>query len=1142
MSLEILRKLAGNEEEFEKGLVELGWFEFRPRLTPTPFLGKAKTSLNPCFKTAGQVKNTGAWVYRLELQTSKWRDAAAVVESQLKQEPQFAVVFCPLPDSLIILIPENPEKAFKKEKGGLTVDKIYLDIRRPSNYEEEIIKKLQAAPGEQFRSQLQKLPDTEKVTKRFYEKFKDNLEEFKKLITGISDLSDQTWYSSLMMNRLMFVYFLQRKGFLDGNSDYLADRLQKVKELRGRNEFQSFYRCFLRRLFHEGLGNKKREQDFEPLFGKIPYLNGGLFEVHEIEDKYQDEDGQTLIDIPDEAFEKIFKFFGEFVWCLDTRPSRTDREINPDVLGYIFEKYINQKQMGAYYTKEDITEYIAKNTIIPCIFDRIKQKRKEAVAESGEIWRLLQADPGRYIYEAVQKGVELDLPAEIAAGFEDVTKRGNWNTPVPEEYALPTEIWREVVARRNRYREIREKLVRGEVRAIDDLITYNLDICRFAQDVIEHTDDPELVRVVWESMAGYTQQVGSNKKEIPPLTILDPTCGSGAFLFAALNILEPLYESCLERMEQFVAEADQSGDTRKYPDFRQVLSRMNDREKHPNREYFILKSIILNNLYGVDIMPEAVEICKLRLFLKMAAAVEPDDAKPNYGLEPLPDIDFNIRAGNTLVGFVSADEVRGVTADGKPKQMTMFVESGPGEQMELIANTEESAVFKKIVEKLELADRQYELFRRQQTLGGEVTAEDKKALRQQLGSLGDELNRYLAKQYNIDPDREQEKYQQWLASHQPFHWITEFYGIMKRGGFDVIIGNPPYVETKKVKDYKTYGYSTENCKDLYALTLERSSYLSINNGHLGFIVPMSAFSVDRFSSLQELYFSKMSFLFISNWSGDAHPARLFEGVDKRLEIILARKNILEKKALYTSKYQKWYTIERPFLFYINPVYKKIQSIQQDFIFPNSIPKINTNIEVEILKKIMKFDKLGSKIVNNGNYNIYYTRKVSFFLQFLDFIPVVYDENHNLREPSELKCLSFNEEDIFILCLACLSSSLFYWYNIVNSDCRNLNKREILSFPIPKNNHNTIADLRKIIETLMESYKINSTFRTVNYINVGNVTVQYFNFRPSKPIIDSIDFILAKHYGFTDEELDFIINYDIKYRMGINGAEDEEDGE
>ncbi len=71
-------------------------------------------------------------------------------------------------------------------------------------------------------------------------------------------------------------------------------------------------------------------------------------------------------------------------------------------------------------------------------------------------------------------------------------------------------------------------------------------------------------------------------------------------------------------------------------------------EDHPNHRYFILKSIIVNNLYGVDIMEEAVEICKLRLFLKLVAQIERVEH-----IEPLPDIDFNIRAGNTLVGFVS---------------------------------------------------------------------------------------------------------------------------------------------------------------------------------------------------------------------------------------------------------------------------------------------------------------------------------------------------------------------------------------------------------------------------------------------------------------------------------------------------------
>ena len=61
----------------------------------------------------------------------------------------------------------------------------------------------------------------------------------------------------------------------------------------------------------------------------------------------------------------MFDFFESYQWHLDERPLRADNEINPAVLGFIFEKYVNQKQMGAYYTQEDVTEYISKSRIIP---------------------------------------------------------------------------------------------------------------------------------------------------------------------------------------------------------------------------------------------------------------------------------------------------------------------------------------------------------------------------------------------------------------------------------------------------------------------------------------------------------------------------------------------------------------------------------------------------------------------------------------------------------------------------------------------------------------------------------------------------------------------------------------------------------
>ena len=137
--------------------------------------------------------------------------------------------------------------------------------------------------------------------------------------------------------------------------------------------------------------------------------------------------------------------------------------------------------------------------------------------------------------------------------------------------------------------------------------------------MIENCEGPELLRAFWHG--------------IEQVSILDPTCGSGAFLFAALNILEPLYEACLERMEVFLEELERSGEKHrpeKFIDFRKVLERI---EKHPNRRYFIFKSIIVNNLYGVDIMEEAIEICKLRLFLKLVAQIDQVES-----IEPLPDI------------------------------------------------------------------------------------------------------------------------------------------------------------------------------------------------------------------------------------------------------------------------------------------------------------------------------------------------------------------------------------------------------------------------------------------------------------------------------------------------------------------------
>ena len=921
--------------------------------------------------------------------------------------------------------------------------------------------------------------DVEKVTKRFYDRFKKEHDAFLKFLKGIPDEEMQKWYVSVMLNRLMFIYFIQKKGFLNNDENYLRAKLADSQS-RGIN---GYYKEFLCPLFFEGFAKPEaeRSRDVKHLLGKIPYLNGGIFQKHQLETLH----GKT-IDIPDKAFEQLFRFFEQYQWHLDERPLRNDNEINPDVLGYIFEKYINQKQMGAYYTKEDITEYISKNTIIPFLFDTARKSCKIAFEGDINVWQLLQDDPNRYIYDAVKKGVEEELPANIAAGINDVSKRTDWNKPAPPDYALPTEIWREVIARRQRYENVRAKLANGEINDINDLITYNLNIRQFAQDVIENCEGPELLRAFW--------------KAITEVTILDPTCGSGAFLFAALNILEPLYEACLDRMQVFLDEVDmisESGSRRRYSDFREVLERIS---QHPNREYFVLKSIIINNLYGVDIEEEAIEICKLRLFLKMVAQIE--DVRQ---IEPLPDIDFNVQAGNTLVGYATYDAVE------KPETGRFDFENA----------------MERIKEKAEDAKILFQEFRRQQTtLGGAVTPADKYNLQSRLQELEDELNLYLAEEYGVDPNK-QSDYENWLNSHKPFHWFIAFYGILEDGGFDVIIGNPPYREYSKVKkQYTVKGYKTEECGNLYPMSIERSFDLS--KGSVGMIVQLPLVCTDRMISAQSLFKAKNRKSWFANF--DDRPGKLFDDLQHiRATIFLSKKEMnLNTATLYATQYKRWFTETRSTLFQ-GIFYTDITNICLAGIFP----KIADYVGKSIIDKL-KNTKKSFLSFKTGKFACRFHNSPQYWIRATDFVPYFWNERDGKKQSQQIKDLRFSKKEHTLAFCCLLNSSLFYWWFIISSDCRHLNMREIVNFSFnPENlNQTQLIQLSEITEELMEDYRNHANRKETNYKTTGKVVYDEFFPRHSKSIINKIDRVLAKHYGFTDEELDFIINYDIKYRMGL----------
>ena len=936
--------------------------------------------------------------------------------------------------------------------------------------------------------------NVERATRRFYDYFKKERTSFENFISGIVNIETKREYVSVMLNRLMFIYFIQRKGFLDGDPDYLRNRMAMTRERHGYDHFYSFYRYFLLRLFHEAFGSLERNPEIEELIGDVPYLNGGIFEIHQIERD------NSNIQIPDEAFERVLDFFDQYQWHLDDRTLRSDNEINPDLLGYIFEKYINQKQMGAYYTKEDITEYISKNTIIPYLFDAAQKIYPQAFQGDDSFWILLEADPRRYIFEAVQKGVDLPLPEEIAVGIDDVSKRGKWNTRTNEEYALPTEIWRETVARRQRYQEVRDKLKNGEITEINNLITYNLDILQFAQDVVETCDKPETLRAFWQA--------------IQSVTILDPTCGSGAFLFAALNILHPLYEACLDRMQTFIDEYPKEAPVHALKDFKGTLTNVS---RHPNEDYYILKSIIVDNLYGVDIMAEAVEIAKLRLFLKLAAQVEPDRYKENWGIEPLPDIDFNIRPGNTLVGFVSREEL---------KKAFTEVRVGSSRQNKLFLLEDDNQIMQKIEEDADDVDRLYSLFRNMQIAYDMSTdiqdfSETKAKLQKKLDRLREKLSRALAHQYRIKPE-DTKVYSRWVECHKPFHWFIEFYRIMQSGGFNVVIGNPPYLALRSLVGYTIKGFQTISTRNLYSTILEACQSLSYKEGRQGYIVPVSSISTAGYLPLQKILMTNL--LFISSY--DDRPSHLFSGLDKNTLSIVLISEYVQHPTIYSTRLCRWNSEERDHLFEILEY-----SFSPENKIRGSVPKLGSKIEAEIWGKIFSEPKkVGAFYRENGEVT-YYSRKVNAFLQVLDFVPEVRDGKGNLRPPSEFKELKFRTEDGASAIFCCYNSTLFRWFIDIISDGSHVNRREVDNFPFdPEKAVRKFPALTNFANKLSEELKSTSEYRLMRYSH-DTLTVQCIIPKFAKETIDNIDNILGQYYKLTDDELDFIINYDIKYRIG-----------
>lgn len=872
----------------------------------------------------------------------------------------------------------------------------------------------------QVRDRVRVQFNSDQVTARFYERFQAQHTSLQDGIEGVADTTDSRWYASVLMNRLMFIYFLQKKGFLNEDRDYLRTCLGQIRRLRGENEFYSFYRDVLIPMFHEGFGSDDKEYadvEVAKILGDVPYVNGGIFEEHPIEALYD-------VRIPDTEFEGIFNFFDEFQWHLDDRDQGDPNAINPDVVGYIFERYINltssgKKENGAYYTKEDVTGYMASVTLLPRILDRIVE------ATGVNPFLLLQERPRRYIHEEMLHGDTPDgwlpVPDEVKALWADPL---SWfdlaNQPHDPDLQLNDESWVETMDRRDLVDRLLGMIEAGEINQTDHLITHNLDIRALVADLIHDLDAPVDVAEAWS--------------QVTATTVIDPTCGSGAFLFAAQDLLDEIYAALLERARTHLA----TGSNEAFEDLGSLVAAA---DAHPNDAYFRRKHATLNNLYGVDIMREAIEIAKLRLFLALVAKLDRKEE-----IEPLPDLDFNLRSGNLLVGFRDEDDARARVGTTNFDALAAIDEFLPRVQ--------------------EIAEAQEVFVEAQQHDDSAATAAAKSRLKELLESAETEANSVFVVGSGLEPTGQD--HEEWVRSHSPFHWMLEFPSIVESGGFDVVIGNPPYIGKSKVA-YRIDGYRTQDLPDLYAPCVERALDLLGPSGRFSMILPIAFQFSERHVEARRVVLDQEA-VWASTYS--RNPAALFTaGLGVRNTIVVTSG---ESRVLCTTCTRRWTDEGRADLFPTTR-YAELDDRSRDDAWMVRTGDEEMAALVQELRD--RSQSLVSEVVDEGGHALGFKVTALYYLPVYTQVPPVFDSDlRNVPQPKD-KCLRFASRDSLLLAFAMLAGELALIWWASTGDDFDVTKGTITGFPIGIPALDPIRDNLLLLAAQLEQ----ETFRDPNLL-------------------------------------------------------------
>ena len=1013
------------------------------------------------------------------------------------------------------------------EGGSLTTPQKFLFDMGPIQARKDGNKQLSAVEDLQSRFSV------EALTKEFYNKLYNWYLWAVEPSTGITfpnlvntskdDRDDIAIKIIRLITRLLFVWFIKQKKlvpaeiFDEAELDKILSNFDPQSEKDGK-----YYNAILQNLFFATLNNEidKRRFMSEPFQGKSTSFG--------VKTLFRDSNKASWFKIkPEEVielFRKVpFMNCGLFE-CLD-KYAKSDLGVEEDLFLDGFSSR-DSKQEGHYKYRAFIPNrlFFAEEHMENVTVEDKGKKKTDTISVMGII-NLLK------LYNFT---VQENTPSEVEVSLD------------PE---LLGQVFENLLAAYNPETKESARKSTGSFYTPRPIVEYMVN-----ESLIAYlkTKVPSVEEDTWRALISYEDKSFALTEDqrtailnaLYECKILDPACGSGAFPMGML--------------QQMVH-----------------ITRKLDSEFDP---YQTKLRIINNCIYGSDIQPIAMLISKLRFFISLIceqdeSRINYSDPDNNYGIDTLPNLETKFVAANSLLradirNYADDDWTQDATliklkndllairkSHFSVRTQTTKLKKREEDRLKreeiqnyILQSTTQPDPIKiqmyearinhlnterelyegeKIVE--EIVDTQASLFDEAQP---QVVRKDiNKMHRDRIDAEIKGLQQAIAKEQNkrnpvgfnaaIKQITDWNPYDQLKAA--PFFDPDWMFGITD--GFDIVIGNPPYGATlsddfvKFAKDNfitaKNIAGVQKGSVDSYSLFIELGFNLLKQNGAFAYIVPISLISSDSLSGVHNLLLANCQTVRISSYA--VRPEPVFPNAVVDTSILTFIKTLQPCQHLYSTRLNR----KKGEQFNLQNLVNNLEFADVlNLRIPGRIPKIGTDIETDILRKVLLQRPIREYKQTNGK-KIYYRAAGGRYFKVIT--------NYSTGSSAE-KNISL--QPLYANAIGCiLSSSLSFWFYQIFSDNHNWKGSEIESFTIPQMSEKDIKHLDELYKKYIEEIERNANVR----ISSGNSTYHVEQFKEykivkSKKLIDKIDDYIGVLYGLEQNEIDFIKNYELEFRM------------